>query len=47
MNMEENPSLWQDLMFPGICPTEHFLEIGRLRPEDGVKKCSTRKLWEI
>jgi hypothetical protein len=27
MNMEENPSLWQDLKFPEICPAEHFSKI--------------------
>jgi hypothetical protein len=28
MNMEENPSLWQYLEFPGICYVEHFSNIG-------------------
>jgi hypothetical protein len=27
MNMEENPSLWQDLEFLEICLAKHFLKI--------------------
>jgi hypothetical protein len=31
MNMEENPSIWQDLEFPEICPDEH---ISKIEPEE-------------
>jgi hypothetical protein len=37
MNIEENPSLWQDLEFPKICPTEHFSKIDPEGLEDDVK----------
>jgi hypothetical protein len=37
MNIEENPSLWQDLEFSKICPAKHFLKIDPEGLEDDVK----------
>jgi hypothetical protein len=37
MNMEENPSLWQDLEFSEICPPEHFSKIDLEGLEGDIK----------
>jgi hypothetical protein len=37
MNMEENPSLWQYLEFPKICPAEHFSKIDPKGLENDIK----------
>jgi hypothetical protein len=37
MNMEENPSLWQDFEFPEICPAEHLSKIDQEGIEYDVK----------
>jgi hypothetical protein len=43
MNMEENPSLWQDLEFSEICPPEHFSKLTR----KGLKVTSNKKVINI
>jgi hypothetical protein len=37
MNMEENPSLWQDFEFPEILTAEHFSKIEQEGIEYEVK----------
>jgi hypothetical protein len=43
MNMEENPSIWQDLEFPEICPAK---QISKIEPEE-LEYTSNKKVINI